>query len=325
MYPFHYRKAATIEDALVAAQAGGRYIAGGTTLIDLMREEVERPADLVDINALPLNYIRFENDMLIIGATSRMAEVSAHLDVALHQPILVETLNEGASPQLRNVASIGGNLLQRTRCPYFRMSDAACNKRDSGSGCSAMAGVNHNHALLGASDACAATHPSDLAVSLVALEATVHVQGPAGSRSFPVDELFLLPGNTPHLEHALRAGEMITEVRVPIGPSAATGSYVKVRDRASYEFALTSAAVLLHVESDVILSARVACGGVGTRPWRMHAVEQALTGKPVGRTTFQDAAALSVEEAEPLSQNGYKLTLLPRTIVRALERAGGIA
>ncbi|MFI4987505.1 MAG: FAD binding domain-containing protein [Alphaproteobacteria bacterium] len=321
MVPFAFEKPRTEVEAIGAAAAGGRYIAGGTTLIDLMREEVERPQRLIDINALPLGGIRAEGGDLVIGALARMAEVAAHRDTLRLQPLIAEALLEGASPQLRNMASIGGNLMQRVRCPYFRMLDAACNKRDPGSGCSAIDGLNGGHAIFGTSAHCIAAHPSDLAVALVALDATMRVRGPDGERSFPVEALYRLPGETPELEHALRPGELIVEVHVPGGPHVRQARYLKLRDRASYEFALVSAAAALHIESGVIRAARLACGGVGTRPWRMRAAEQALIGRAPDRRNFEAAARLALEGAEPRAGNRFKLELLPRTIVRALEMA----
>jgi xanthine dehydrogenase YagS FAD-binding subunit len=325
MFPFGFEKAHSEAEAIRAAAAGGRYIAGGTTLVDLMREEVERPELLVDINALPMRSIRVEGPDLVIGALARMAEVAAHPDTLRLQPLIAETLIEGASPQLRNMASIGGNLLQRVRCPYFRMLDAACNKRTPGSGCAALDGLNAGHAILGTSDHCVATHPSDLAVALVALDATMRVRGPEGERSFAVEELYRLPGDTPQLEHTLRQGELIVEVRVPGGAHSRRARYLKVRDRASYEFALVSAAVALDVEGGVIRSARIAAGGVGTRPWRLRACEERLAGRAAVRSTFEAAAAVAAEGARPLSHNHYKVELLPRTLVRALEMAGEAA
>lgn len=325
MLPFSLEKVWTEQDAIRAAASGARYIAGGTTLIDLMREEVERPERLVDINSLPLNFIRAEGQDLVIGALTRMSDVAAHPETKRLQPLIAEALIEGASPQLRNMASLGGNLLQRVRCPYFRMLDAPCNKRDPGSGCSAIDGLNAGHAILGTSDRCVATHPSDVAVALVALDATMRVRGPHGERSFPVEDLFRLPGDTPHLEHTLRPGELILETRVPGGPHARRARYLKVRDRASYEYALVSAAVALDVEGGIVRRACVAAGGVGTRPWRMRAVERALVGMGLNRVAFETAAHLAVEGARPLSHNGYKVELLPRTIVRALEMAGEVA
>ncbi len=325
MRPFGFEKVRTEQEAIRAAAAGGRYIAGGTTLVDLMRDEVERPERLVDINALPMGGISVEGSDLVIGALARMAEVADHPETKRVQPLIAESLIEGASPQLRNMASIGGNLLQRVRCPYFRMLDATCNKRDPGSGCAAIQGINSGHAILGTSDQCVATHPSDLAVALVALDATMRVRGPQGERSFPVEELYRLPGDTPHLEHTLHPGELIIEVRVPGGPYSRRARYLKVRDRASYEYALVSAAAALDIDNGVIRQARIAAGGVGTRPWRLRACEEALIGKRPIRQAFEAAARLAVQGARPLPGNHYKIELLPRTMVRALEMAGEVA
>lgn len=325
MTPFNFEKVRTEQEAIAAAQAGARYIAGGTTLIDLMREEVENPGRLVDINALPLNHICAQGGDLVIGALARMTDVAAHAETLRLQPLVAEALVEGASPQLRNMASIGGNLLQRVRCPYFRMLDAACNKRAPGSECAAIGGLNAGHAILGTSAHCVATHPSDLAVALVALDASMRVRGAAGERSFPVEELFRHPGTTPHREHTLQPGELILDIRVPAGPYARKARYLKVRDRSSYEFAVVSAAVALHVEGGVARDVRIACGGVGTRPWRMRAREHALIGKAPSRPAFELAAQHALDGAQPLSGNRFKVELLPRTIVRALEMAGEIA
>jgi xanthine dehydrogenase YagS FAD-binding subunit len=325
MIPFSYQAVRSEQDAIAAALAGGRYIAGGTTLIDLMREEVERPERLIDINRLPLRDIRQSAGTLMIGALARMADVAAHPAVVQTQPLIVEALVEGASPQLRNVASIGGNLLQRVRCPYFRTLDAPCNKRTPGSGCAAIDGVNSGHAILGTSDHCVATHPSDLAVALVALDAVVHTRGPDGERSFPVEDLFRLPGATPHLEHTLTQGELIVAVQVPSGPYATRARYLKVRDRASYEFALVSVAAALQIENGVIRAARLAAGGVATKPWRLRASEAALVGRPPARSAWEDAAALATDGARPLSGNHFKVELLRRTIVRTLEMSGEAA
>lgn len=324
MQTFTLQKAGSERDAIAASQSGARYIAGGTTLVDLMREEVERPERLVDINSLPLDGIRIDGDDLVIGALARMSDVAANADVRRVQPLVAEALLEGASPQLRNMASIGGNLLQRVRCPYFRLLDAACNKREPGSGCAAREGFHHNHAILGGSDSCFATHPSDLAVALVALDAKMRVRGPEGERTFAVETLFRLPGDTPNLEHTLRPSELILDVRVPGGGYARKARYLKVRDRASYEFALVSAAVALEIDGGTIRSARIACGGVGTMPWRMRAAEQALTGKHPSPAVFETAARTTVAGAVPAPDNHYKLDLLPRTVVRALEMASEV-
>jgi xanthine dehydrogenase YagS FAD-binding subunit len=251
-----------------------------------------------------------------------MGDVAAHPEVIERQPLIAEALLEGASPQLRNMASIGGNLLQRVRCPYFRTLDAPCNKRDPGSGCAAIDGLNGGHAILGTSDHCVATHPSDLAVALVALDAVVRTRGPDGERSFPVEELYRLPGATPQLEHTLLQGELIVAVEVPHGPHATRTRYLKVRDRASYEFALVSVAAALEIEGGVIRTARLAAGGVGTKPWRLRACEAALVGRPPERSSWQAAADFATEGARPLSGNHFKVELLRRTVVRALETVG---
>ncbi|WP_426231696.1 FAD binding domain-containing protein [Pararhizobium sp. DWP3-4] len=322
MIPFTLERPAGEKQAIAAAAGGARYIAGGTTLVDLMREEIERPNRLVDVNHLPLDYIRVIDGSIVIGSLARMSEVAANSDVRALQPLIAETLVEGASPQLRNAASIGGNLLQRVRCPYFRMLDVGCNKRVPGSGCSALEGHNAGHALLGTSDQCVATHPSDLAVSLVALDASMVVRGAKGARSFLVEDLFRLPGATPHLEHTLQQSELIVEIRIPSGAYARTARYLKVRDRSSYEFALVSTAAALHIVDGTIREARVAAGGVGTKPWRMRLVENSLHGQKPSRAAFEAAAALSLEGVRPLSGNGFKAKLLPATIIRALELAG---
>jgi xanthine dehydrogenase YagS FAD-binding subunit len=319
MHPFTMQKALDEREAIAAAQAGARYIAGGTTLIDLMREEVEQPAKLVDINAVPLNYIRDESGDLVIGALSRMSDVAADQTVMRLQPLIAETLIEGASPQLRNMASIGGNLLQRVRCPYFRMLDVPCNKRAPNTGCAAIDGLNAGHAILGTSTSCIATHPSDLAVALVALDATMRVQGPSGERTFLVEELYRLPESTPHLEHTLLPEELILDIRVPGSRYAQRARYLKVRDRASYEFALVSAAVAMDLVDGVIRDVRIACGGVGTKPWRMRACEQLLAGGPASRAAFEAAGREALDGVAPLAGNRYKVELLTQTITRALE------
>jgi xanthine dehydrogenase YagS FAD-binding subunit len=322
MFPFSFQTARSEQEAIAGAAGGGRFVAGGTTLIDLMREEVERPQKLIDINRLPLRGIQLKGETLVIGALARMSEVASNTDAALAQPLIVEALLEGASPQIRNMASIGGNLLQRVRCPYFRSLDAPCNKRAPGTGCGAIDGVNTNQAILGTSDHCVATHPSDLAVALVALGATVRARGPGGERQFLVEDLYRLPGETPHLEHTLQPGELITEVDVPSGPYAKRARYLKVRDRASYEFAVVSVAAALEVDGGVVRSVRIAAGGVGTKPWRMRGSEAVLAGQKPGPVAWQKAADRAIEGARPLSGNGYKVELLRRTVIRALEMAG---
>ncbi|MFI7049152.1 FAD binding domain-containing protein [Streptosporangium sandarakinum] len=323
MYPFAYTKPADVAAALAAGARGGRYIAGGTTLVDLMRETVERPGTLVDISGLPLDDVRATGDGLRIGALARMADVAAHPRVRETYPVLVQSLELAASAQLRNMATIGGNVLQRTRCTYFRDVSAACNKRQPGAGCAALDGYNRSHAILGTSDACVATHPSDLTVALAALDATVHLLGPDGERSVPLTTFLLLPGDTPEREHDLRPGELIIAVEIPPHPKPLRSGYLKVRDRQSYEFALTSAAVALHITGGVIRRARVAAGGVGTVPWRLSAVERRLTGERPSERLWKQAAEVAPEGARPLRHNAFKAELLKRTVERQLRTVGG--
>ncbi|UCM89762.1 FAD binding domain-containing protein [Streptomyces marincola] len=318
MKPYTYARARSIREALTAAGADTAFLAGGTTLVDLMKLEVMAPEQVVDINRLPLRGIRYGIGGLHIGALERMSDVAAHESVRRHYPMIAEALELGASAQLRNMASIGGNLLQRTRCGYFRDVATACNKREPGSGCAALTGINRAHAILGTSDACAATHPSDLAVPLVALGAEVQLTGTRGRRTVPLDAFYTLPGSTPHIENVLRPGELITGVSVPRSAWAAHSTYVKVRDRQSYEFALTSAAVALELRGDTIKEARIAAGGVGTKPWRLTAVERALKGRPATADTFEAAVAGAADGARTLAHNAFKPALLRRTLVRAL-------
>ncbi|TYB62234.1 xanthine dehydrogenase family protein subunit M [Nonomuraea sp. PA05] len=323
MYPFAYTKPADTRTALAAGARGGRYLAGGTTLVDLMRETVERPGTLVDISGLPLDDIRLTGDGLRIGALARMADVAAHPRVRSAYPVISQALELSASAQLRNMATIGGNLLQRTRCTYFRDVSAACNKRQRGSGCAALEGYNRSHAILGTSDACVATHPSDLAVALAALDARMHLLGPDGERALALTAFLLRPGDTPDREHDLRPGELITAVEIPPHPQPLRSGYLKVRDRQSYEFALTSAAVVLHITGGVIREARVAAGGVGTVPWRLTAVEKRLAGERPSERLWEQAAALAAGGARPLRHNAFKADLLKRTVERQLRTVGG--
>ncbi|MEV5900417.1 xanthine dehydrogenase family protein subunit M [Streptomyces sp. NPDC052127] len=326
MHPFTYTKAADMREALSAGRRGGRYIAGGTTLVDLMRETVERPCSLVDISTLPLREVTVtERGGLRIGALVSMAEAGAHPKVRALYPVVSEALELSASAQLRNMATIGGNIMQRTRCTYFRDVTAACNKRDPGSGCAALQGYNRSHAILGTSDSCVATHPSDLAVALVALDSTVRLLGPDGERTLPFADFLLKPGSTPNREQALRNGELITAVEIPALPRPLKSGYLKVRDRQSYEFALTSAAVALHVRGGVIREAKVAAGGVGTVPWKLPAVERHLIGERPSHRLWAEAAERAAGGAHPLTHNGFKAELLKRTVERRLRTVGGTA
>ncbi|KDN72926.1 FAD-binding molybdopterin dehydrogenase [Streptomyces olindensis] len=324
MHPFSYTRAADTREALDAGRRGGRYIAGGTTLVDLMRETVERPETIVDISGLPLREVRAtERGGLRIGALVTMAETAAHPKVRALYPVVSESLELSASAQLRNMATIGGNIMQRTRCTYFRDVTADCNKRQPGSGCAALKGHNRTHAILGTSDACVATHPSDVAVAFAALEATVHLLGPDGERRIAFADFLLRPGSTPHREQALRQGELITAVEIPALPRPLKSGYLKVRDRQSYEFALTSTAVALHVRGGVIREAKAAAGGVGTVPWKLPAVERHLVGERPSAALWAAAAEKAAEGARPLQHNRFKPELLKRTVERQLRVVGG--
>jgi xanthine dehydrogenase YagS FAD-binding subunit len=322
MKAFTYKLAGTTEEA-TSAGTQSAFIAGGTNLVDLMKIDVMDPKELVDINQLPMRGIAFDNAGLRIGALERMAYVAERPEIVEHFPVISQALLKSASAQLRNMASIGGNLMQRTRCAYFRDVMMPCNKRVPGSGCPAFAGENRMHAILGVGDACCATHPSDLAVALVALDATINLQGPKGIRSVKLDDFYLLPKDTPDREHAIEPGELITEVTVPNASWYRRSAYLKIRDRESYEFALCSAAIALDLDGSKIRDARIAAGGVGTKPWRLPDVAEALIGKQVGQGTFERAVALTANDVRPLSQNAFKVTLLKRTLVRALMQVGG--
>jgi CO/xanthine dehydrogenase FAD-binding subunit len=319
--PFTYAKPADAAEAmaLLHASPAARAIAGGTTLLDLMKDGVEAPPELVDITALPYGDIVETGRGVEIGALATMSRVATHPAVRERLPLVAQALLAGATPQLRNVATIGGNLLQRTRCDYFRdPAFTACNKRTPGSGCAALLGEHRKHAVLGTSDRCIATHASDLAVALVALDATVRLLGPAGSRTVPVEDFHLAPGETPERETVLGPAELVVAVEVPFPPAGARSTYRKVRDRASYEFALASAAVVLETEGARVRSVRVALGGVATRPWRCRQAEAVLAGAEAGEPAFRAAADAALRGAELRPQNAYKVELARRTLVRAL-------
>jgi xanthine dehydrogenase YagS FAD-binding subunit len=324
MKAFVYKAAQSTQETATAGSQSA-FIAGGTNLVDLMKIDVMTPSELMDINQLPLKGVTLDADELRIGALERMAQVAERPEVVQEFPVISQALLKSASAQLRNMASIGGNLMQRTRCGYFRDVQMPCNKRNPGSGCPAFDGENRMHAILGVGNACCATHPSDLAVALVALDAAITLQGPKGARSSKLDDFYFLPGETPDREHDIQPGELITQVKVPRLPWYRRSVYLKVRDRESYEFALCSAAVALELDGQTIRDARVAAGGVGTKPWRLPDVAEALIGKQVSNSTFETAAEQAVAGAKPLKQNAFKVTLLKRTITRALVQAGGIA
>ncbi len=313
------------------AQAGrndapAEYIAGGTDMVQLLQEHVRRPERLVSLAGLLDGHIEAGPQGLRLGAAATMADVAVHPAVVEQFPVISEALLNSASPQVRNQATMGGNLLQRTRCPYFRdVGYAACNKRSPGSGCSAIDGENRWHAVVGTSDDCIAANPSDLAVALVALEAGVELRGAGGQRFVPLIDFHRLPGNTPHIESVLEPGEVIAAITVPASSTARRSHYLKVRDRASFEFAVVSAAVALDMDGGRIRAARVALGGVGTKPWRVPKVEAALAGGSLDPAVLRRAAALAAEGAQGRGHNDFKIELMQRAIVRAIETAGARA
>jgi xanthine dehydrogenase YagS FAD-binding subunit len=322
MQAFGYTKVEAVPAAVNAASADSKFIAGGTTLVDLMKLNVEAPTALVDINGLPLNQVEKDGDGgLRIGALVRNSDLAHHPLVAERYAVLSQALLSGASPQLRNMATTGGNLLQRTRCYYFRDTNYACNKRKPGSGCAAIDGFNRMHAILGTSEHCIATHPSDMCVAMMALEATIHIQGRTGARAVPISEFYFVPGNTPQRENVLAPGELITHVTLPPLAAGTRSHYLKRRDRASYEFALASAAVVVQVNAGHIARARIALGGVGTRPWRSIEAERALEKEAVSEKLFHAAAEAALRGARPLHDNAFKVELAKRTLVRALKVA----
>lgn len=324
MSPFAYRKPTALDEALALAGPGARFIAGGTNLLDLMKQDVLRPKLLIDITGLPLRGIAPTGDGgLLIGALVSNAELARHPEVLRRYPLLSRAILAGASPQLRNMASTGGNLLQRTRCYYFYDTATPCNKREPGSGCAARDGLNRIHAILGASEHCVATHPSDMCVALAALEAKVVVAGPEGERRIPFADFHRLPGDTPHQDNNLEDGELITAVELPPTGFASHCAYLKVRDRASYAFALVSVAALLELDGGLIREARIAVGGVAHKPWRDSEAEVALIGQPPVEASFHAAADILLRDAQPLAHNGFKIELARRCIVRALSDAIG--
>ena len=306
------------------AQQGAtvRFLAGGTTLIDLMKLNVETPGRVLDINRLPLDRIEAASGGgLRVGAMVRNSDLANDATVQQEYSVLSQAILQGASAQIRNMATVGGNVLQRTRCVYFRDTAMACNKRQPGSGCPAITGHNRTLAILGVSEQCIATNPSDMCVALAALDATVHIQGPKGSRAVAFGDFHVLPGNTPHRETVLEPGDLITHITLPVGIAQSKQVYLKLRDRASYEFALASAAVILTIANGSISNARVALGGVGTKPWRSAEAEAALTGKPANDGTFRQAAEAALRAATPQSENKFKIELAKRCLTQALRMA----
>lgn len=319
MRPFEFQSAASADEAL---RAQARFLAGGTTLLDLMKLEVEQPSRLVDVTRLPLNDVREKSDSLWIGALVRNSDLAYHPLVRKNVPVLSEAILAGASPQLRNLATTGGNLLQRTRCSYFRDTAWACNKREPGSGCSALEGVNRGHAVMGTSSSCIAVSPSDMNVALMALDARVHLQGERAARSVAIGDFFKLPGETPHIETSMQPGELITEVEIPLKTWYRHSHYVKVRDRASYAFALASCALALDLDGSRVRDVRVAFGGIGTVPWRSAEAENALRGQKLTDDLAQNAADLALTDARPRKANAFKILLAKETFKRALSEMG---
>lgn len=325
MKPFAFKRASDAADAvkLVTATSDARFIAGGTNLIDLMKEGVTGASQLVDISRLSLTQIRaLPGGGVSIGALAKNTDTANHPLIREKYPLLTQAILAGASAQIRNMATNGGNLMQRTRCNYYYDLATPCNKRTPGSGCSAKDGLNRNHAIFGWSDACVAVHPSDMCIALAALDAVVKVRGPKGERTIKFADFHRLPGTTPERDNELAHGELITAIELPASPFSANYHYVKVRDRASYAFALVSAAAGLHLSSSrSIIDARIALGGVAHKPWRANEAEAFLKGKQIDAATFKQAAEIATRDARPLRDNSFKVTLAQRVIVRALTRA----
>ncbi|NES05790.1 MAG: xanthine dehydrogenase family protein subunit M [Okeania sp. SIO2F4] len=324
MQPFSYTRVNEANTAIttVAQDAAISFIAGGTDLIGLIKDGVQTPNQVIDINSLPLTAVEFDTEKNIrIGALAKLSDVARYSTVKNSYPVISEAILESASPQLRNMATVGGNLLQRVRCNYFRDTVFPCNRRNPGSGCPAIEGYNRMHAILGTSESCVATHPSDLAVALVALDAVVCIQGKTVQRRVPLNDFYLLPEDTPHRENILEHGELIVAVEVPHVSWFSNSHYLKVRDRANYEFALVSVAIALEVEKNIIKSARLALGGVGTKPWRCQEAEMVLQGKAIDEATFTTAAEAALVGAKPLEYNQFKIELAKRAIIRAVSTA----
>jgi xanthine dehydrogenase YagS FAD-binding subunit len=324
MIDFQYARAGDVADAIrqIATDPAAKFIAGGTNLIDLMKEDVERPSRLIDISRLPLRRVEeASSGGLRIGALVPNSDLAYHPLIAQRYPILASAILAGASAQLRNMASTGGNLLQRTRCAYFYDTATPCNKREPGSGCSAITGINRGHAILGTSEDCIATHPSDMCVALAALDATVHVAGPAGERAIAFADFHRLPQDTPQRDTNLQSNEIVVAVELPARGFAANYTYLKIRDRLSYAFALVSVAAAMEVEAGTIKDARLALGGVAHKPWRDPSAEAALAGQKADASTFTHAANLLLRDAKGFEHNAFKINLARRAIVRALTQA----
>ncbi|QJD96488.1 xanthine dehydrogenase family protein subunit M [Mucilaginibacter robiniae] len=329
MKQFQYVRPTTQQSVLDAiAKPGAKVLAGGSNLVDLMKHGVMSPDKLIDIQKLPLRGISKSlgnTSSISIGALELNSAVAEHALIKQELPLLSQALNAGASAQLRNMATVGGNMMQRTRCPYFYDIAMPCNKRNPGSGCGALEGFNRMHAIFGASDKCIAVHPSDMCIALVALDATVEVASRKGKRYIKFADFHRLPGNTPELDNNLAHDELITRVIVPTNNFAKNSYYLKVRDRASYAFALVSVAAALDIDNGTIRSARLAMGGVAHKPWRLHEAEKALVGKPANKASFEQAAQIAMQGAKAYKDNAFKLKLAPATITEALTHAAGLA
>lgn len=319
MLTFDYARADGAADAIARAARApdARYLGGGTNLVDLMRENIEQPRDLIDVTALSRDIVEQPDGGVLIGAATKNTALAEHRLIRERYPMLARAILAGASAQIRNMATVGGNLLQRTRCYYFYDDAARCNKRAPGAGCDAIDGFNRIHAILGTSPACIATHPSDMCVALSALDATVHVEGTGGIRRIPFGDFHRLPGDHPEIETVLQPGELITAIGIP--PAPARSTYRKVRDRASYAFALVSVAALIEIEHGEVSTIRLALGGVAHKPWRAHKAEAALLGGPASEGAFRAAAEAELADAEPRRDNGFKVELAKRTIVAVLQ------
>jgi xanthine dehydrogenase YagS FAD-binding subunit len=326
MTPFNYTRVATADEAVktVAAQPQARYLGGGTNLLDLMKDNVESASDLVDVTRLQLTEIAEENGGVSIGALAKNSDTANHPLIRTRYPLLTQAILAAASAQIRNMATNGGNLLQRTRCGYFYDTALPCNKRAPGTGCGAREGLNRMHAIFGASEQCVAVHPSDMAVALAALDAKIHVRTPGGTeRVIPMADFHRLPGDHPERDNTLEHGELIERIELPPSNFADHSYYLKIRDRTSYAFALVSVAAALELDGDTIKDARLAMGGVAHKPWRAHQAEKALIGKKATDENFAAAAEAEMKAAQPLTHNAYKVELGQRAIVRALLRANG--
>jgi xanthine dehydrogenase YagS FAD-binding subunit len=327
MTPFTYARASDAADAVLRGGTDkSKYLGGGTNLVDLLRETIEQPTALVDVTGLSSTIEERDDGSLLIGAATRNTALAEHPVVRSRYPVLARAILAGASAQIRNMATVGGNILQRTRCTYFYDDEGSrCNKRSPGEGCDAIDGFNRIHAILGASSACVATHPSDMCVALAALDATVHLQGAKGTRTLALTELHRLPGERPEMETVLEHGELITAIELPALPARAFSTYRKVRDRASYAFALVSVAAVLEMEGGMVKEVRLALGGVAHKPWRARKAEEALRGGPISPQAFRAAAEAELADAAPLRDNGFKVELAKRIITAVLGDLAGDA